>query len=329
MKQFDMLNIKTREEIGYTEADARIVYETACSYAAGILREKQVCAAYLIGSFAAGSFTPERSDIDLLAFYNGPALDFTETAVPVTLRSGEISRDINVSVCIRPLSFLDYWKTVPERLRDGILWKEINAYEDYLMAKNHGILVYGEDLLDRLPPCDPEAYSRYLRFRTQLSAPVCESEQLYPNIVNVAKTIISMAREAVFIWTGRFLYSVHACLDWFASEKTVPAAQADILRDAVRKLDRGWTETLQSERIEVLLMKIIRNCIKFKKWLCAYEREQHSGSLIAELLEQYSYIPYNFPPCAQAFERLIAADADAAGCRNVRLLPVRTTGKEG
>lgn len=320
MKNFSELNVVARESIGYTLDDAKIVYETAASYASNILENKNAVSAYIIGSYAAGNFTPSRSDIDFVAFYEGDKIEFSETKIPIILCKGQIERDINVSICLRPISFVNYWNIIPQRLENGILWKEINSYEDYMMILNHGISVLENDISETVLWYVIDGFERYLRFRAALSSQICNKEKLFPNVINVVKTIISLARDACFVWGGEYIYSTYGCLAWFEKCPDVSESAKEILKEAVEIVDVRWNEVISAEKFEVQLTKLIRKCLKFCNELKKHEAFMCEKKVMTEILDMYDYIPYNFPPCQNAFLRKIQAKTDGLNVSDVCLI---------
>lgn len=318
MKNFEDIAVMVREEVGYTLQDAKKIYEIATQYAHNIFSHKKIISAYLIGSYAAGTFTPNRSDIDFVAFYEGKEVIFFETPLPISICDSTIQREINVSICCRPIEWIEYWNTVPQRLMDGIIWKEVNAYEDYMMLLNHGIHVFGVDLRDNLIELNKD-FKDYLYLRNTISASICKTEKIYPNLLNVAKTIISLSRDAIFVWTGQYYYSIYACFDIFTKFEIEDEA-VSILKDAIDVVDQKWDEISRSQSFEVPLAKLIRKCIRFMNYLIQFDKKMGGKDNYYELLKNYTYIPYNFPPCENAFDRKVKAHVTGKDVTNIQLI---------
>ena len=196
---FEELNIATREDIGYTEVDAKNIYEHVKQILKMYIEKEHIISAYLIGSYTTRAFTPERSDCDIVAFYAGEEVLFYEHTILVELCNGRIKRDMVFSVCIRPIKSMDnYWDVLIKRLQTPFSWKEFNVLEDYLMIHNHGKFIYGQDIKDLVPVITSEEYRKYLDIRTTLITSVKEQDKHRLGVLGISRVIIRNARDAFF-----------------------------------------------------------------------------------------------------------------------------------
>lgn len=306
---FEDLYIATREDIGYTEEDAKNIYENAKQVLNMHIESDNIVSAYIIGSYATRAFTPERSDCDIVAFYDGDEVLFYEHVFPVELCNGRVKREMNFSVCIRPIKWLEnYWDVLMKRIQTPFSWKVFNAIEDYLMIHDHSKFIYGKNILDLIPVITAEEYARYLDVRTSLITSVKEHDKHRLGVLGISKAIISNARDSFFVWSGQFRYETFRCVEWINTVSDFSDEGRAILKEAVMNVDTLWEQILENGNYEVQLMKIIRKCKKFGKCIREYE-EANGYSCMTGIFNRFESIPYNLPPIT-LHQRLVAEVED-------------------
>lgn len=296
MKEFKEIPVKLRTEIGYTKEDAETIYNTAVHVVKEYKKKYNYRSIYMIGSYATRAFSPNRSDCDLVAFYDGDEVLFEEKSVPVILLNKTIKRDMTFSVCSRPISFLpDYWNILMSRLNSGVIWKEFNAVEDYMMIHDHGILIDGEEIRNIIPDLSVQQYFEYINLRSRIIVSIGEHDKM--GVLGLAKAVIANTRDSIYLWTGKYCYETYECFNRLKELTDFPKEALDIFEETVKAVDIDWDKIEAADNVEVQLMKYLRKCKKYFKYLKGYE---NSGLPLKyphmnEVIDMYPFIPYNLP----------------------------------
>lgn len=241
---------------------------------------------YLIGSLAYGGYVHGKSDCDVLVVRPNGCSKYIVSKLfisnlcptPLNILSKIISLPRNllveVTCTIRPIQLLaDPFKALRCDLNKRKCWKDLTVVEDLMMLLDHGELIHGSEIRNKLTLPTKEDVRRYYIWRTRILREKIFSEEAdgSTNVERLVKSIIKHARECYFLWVGDTCFSTDVLFHKFR-EKLPNFPGLDILREALyvrekslRKMPQAVTDEVRIDGMKKKRAKFFKLCHEYDK----------------------------------------------------------------